>query len=170
MPMHPRPSAETVGPRRPSLRCCMRGPPRLVIWARLARRVQYGRAAVLLRSGCRRDRQTAAVRLRRWTFARRIERSRACYERHENSRRHGHGGAEALHAGASMNLQVPETILPSQFFDRLHTNAARHPEQRLMLAVLADEVTVFQRYAGGTTPRASRRFAEADEWFLSNEN
>jgi hypothetical protein len=69
-----------------------------------------------------------------------------------------------------MNLQVPETILPSQFFDRLHTNAARHPEQRLMLAVLADAVTVFQRYAGGTTPRARRRFAEAAEWFLSNEN
>ena len=69
-----------------------------------------------------------------------------------------------------MNLQVPETILPSQFFDRLHTNAARHPEQRLMLAVLADAVTVFQRYAGGSTPRARRRFAEAAEWFLSSEN
>jgi hypothetical protein len=69
-----------------------------------------------------------------------------------------------------MNLHVPETILPSQFFDRLHANAARHPEQRLMLAVLADAVTVFQRYAGGSTPRARRRFAEAAEWFRSSEH
>ena len=67
-----------------------------------------------------------------------------------------------------MNLQVPETILPSQFFDRFHSGA-RHPEQRLMLAVLADAVTVFQRYAEGSTPRARRRFAEAAEWFLSDE-
>jgi len=66
-----------------------------------------------------------------------------------------------------MNLQVPETILPSQFFERLHSRATVHPEQRLMLAVLADAVTVFQRYADGSTARARRRFAEAAEWFLS---
>jgi len=73
-------------------------------------------------------------------------------------------------AGTRMNLQVPETILPSQFFERLRAHGARHPEQRLMLAVLADAVTVFQRYAGGSTTRARRRFAEAAEWFLSTED
>lgn len=68
-----------------------------------------------------------------------------------------------------MNLQIPETILPSQFFEHLHTKATAHPEQRLMLAVLADAVTIYQRYADGSTIRARRRFAEAADWFVSNE-
>jgi hypothetical protein len=64
----------------------------------------------------------------------------------------------------------PDTILPSQFFEGMHAHAARYPEQRLMLAVLADAVTVFQRYASGSTTRARRRFAEVADWFLATDD
>src|SRR5205814_431054 len=40
----------------------------------------------------------------------------------------------------------PETILPSQFFDRFQIDASLQPEKRLMLAVLED--------AGGAAPRS----------------
>ena len=41
----------------------------------------------------------------------------------------------------------PETILPSQFFDRVQIDASLQPEKRLMLAVLEDAVDCYQKYA-----------------------
>ena len=62
----------------------------------------------------------------------------------------------------------PETILPSQFFDRVQIDASLQPEKRLMLAVLEDGVGTFQKYAGAPGRRARRLFAEAEEWFASD--
>lgn len=59
----------------------------------------------------------------------------------------------------------PETILPSQFFDRFRIDASLQPEKRLMLAVLEDAVGTFQKYVTSSTRRGQRLFAEAQEWF-----
>ena len=69
--------------------------------------------------------------------------------------------------GPALGLE-PETILPSQFFDRVQ-DAALQPEKRLMLAVLEDGVGTFQKYAGATGRRARRLFAEAEDWFTSED-
>ena len=63
----------------------------------------------------------------------------------------------------------PETILPSQFFDRVQIDASLQPEKRLMLAVLEDGVGTFQKYAAAPGRRARRLFAEAEEWFASDD-
>ena len=63
----------------------------------------------------------------------------------------------------------PETILPAQYFDRVQIDASLQPEKRLMLAVLEDGVGTFQKYAHATGRRARRLFAEAEEWFTSED-
>ena len=63
----------------------------------------------------------------------------------------------------------PETILPAQYFDRIQIDASLQPEKRLMLAVLEDAVGTFQKYADVSGRRARRLFAEAEEWFASND-
>jgi hypothetical protein len=62
----------------------------------------------------------------------------------------------------------PETILPSQFFDRIQIDASLQPEKRLMLAVLEDAVGTFQKYVAASTRRGQRLFTEAEEWFASD--
>ena len=69
-------------------------------------------------------------------------------------------------AGTSGGLE-PETILPSQFFDRVQVDASLQPEKRLMLAVLEDAVGTFQKYVTAPTRRGQRLFTEAEEWFAS---
>jgi hypothetical protein len=66
--------------------------------------------------------------------------------------------------GGGLGLE-PETVLPSQFFDRFKIDASLQPEKRLMLAVLEDAVGTFQKYAGATSRRSRRLHAEAEEWF-----
>ena len=61
----------------------------------------------------------------------------------------------------------PETILPSQFFDRFQIDASLQPEKRLMLAVLEDAVGTFQKHVTSSTRRGQRLFAEAEEWFAA---
>jgi len=61
----------------------------------------------------------------------------------------------------------PETVLPTQFFDRFRIDASLQPEKRLMLAVLEDAVGTFQKHVTATNRRARRLFVEAEEWFES---
>jgi hypothetical protein len=70
---------------------------------------------------------------------------------------------------STSNGLEPETILPAQYFDRIQIDASLQPEKRLMLAVLEDGVGTFQKYAGVTGRRARRLFAEAEEWFGSDD-
>jgi hypothetical protein len=65
-------------------------------------------------------------------------------------------------AGSSLE---PETVLPSQFFERVQIDASLQPEKRLMLAVLEDAVGTFQKYVTASTRRGQRLFSEAEEWF-----
>jgi hypothetical protein len=62
---------------------------------------------------------------------------------------------------------VPDTILPAQFFPR---SGALPPERRLMMAMLARALLDLQTHAGTGTPRARRHRAEVEAWFASDDD
>ena len=62
------------------------------------------------------------------------------------------------------NLFAPDTLLPSQYFDRLRRRSEYHGERRLMIAVLEDAVDVYRKQVGSRDPRAMQLFLEAEEW------
>ena len=72
--------------------------------------------------------------------------------------------------GVLPRLIEPEILLPSQFFDRFGGRSILEGERRLMLAVLEDAVSCFQKYAGATRPRARRLFQEAEQWFMDEDS
>ena len=63
----------------------------------------------------------------------------------------------------------PESILPAQLYDRPFGGARVQPEKRLQVAVLADAVLTFHRWAGDERTRARRRFGEVETWFASDD-
>ena len=71
--------------------------------------------------------------------------------------------------GVLPRLIEPDILLPSQLYERGRTRSILEGERRLMLAVLEDAVSCFQKYAGATRPRGKRLFKEAEEWFLDTE-
>ena len=58
----------------------------------------------------------------------------------------------------------PDTLLPSQFFDRVRRRTEHEGERRLMIAVLEDAVEVYRKQAGAKEPRGQQLFREAEEW------
>jgi len=62
-------------------------------------------------------------------------------------------------SGGGVEL-APETVLPSQFFDRLQVDASLQPEKRLMLAVLEDAVGTFQKYVNVSSRYGRRLLAK----------
>jgi hypothetical protein len=61
-------------------------------------------------------------------------------------------------------LFQPDTLLPSQFFDRVRRRSEHDGERRLMIAVLEDAVDVYRKQAGSRDPRGQQLFREAEEW------
>jgi hypothetical protein len=61
-------------------------------------------------------------------------------------------------------LFQPDTLLPSQFFDRVRRRTEHDGERRLMIAVLEDAVDVYRKQAGAKDPRGQQLFHEAEEW------
>src|ERR687887_2795196 len=61
-------------------------------------------------------------------------------------------------------LFQPDTLLPSQFFDRMRRRSEQDGERRLMIAVLEDAVDVYRKHVGAKDPRAQQLFHEAEEW------
>src|SRR6058998_4454967 len=64
---------------------------------------------------------------------------------------------------------APESILPVQLYDRPFGGARIQPEKRLQVAVLADAVLTFHRWAGDERARARRLFTEVEAWFASDD-
>jgi len=62
---------------------------------------------------------------------------------------------------------APDSMLPAQLYDRFVGGARIQPEKRLQVAVLADAVLAFHRWAG--VDRAPRLFAEVEAWFASDD-
>ncbi len=66
-------------------------------------------------------------------------------------------------------LFTPDTLLPSQFFDRLRRRSEYDGERRLMIAVLEDAVDVYRKQAGARDPRGRQLFVEAESWVEDND-
>ena len=64
---------------------------------------------------------------------------------------------------------APESFLPAQLYDRPFGGARIQPEKRLQVAVLADAVLTFHRYARDERRRTRRLFAEVNAWFASDD-
>ena len=64
---------------------------------------------------------------------------------------------------------APDSILPAQLHDRPFGGALIQPEKRLQIAVLADAVLTFHRWAPDKRARARRLFAEVEAWFASDD-
>src|SRR5437867_8010346 len=61
-------------------------------------------------------------------------------------------------------LFAPDTLLPSQFFDRVRRRSEHDGERRLMIAVLEDAVDVYRKQVGSHEPRGQLLFQEAEQW------
>lgn len=61
-------------------------------------------------------------------------------------------------------LFTPDTLLPSQFFDRVRRRGEHDGERRLMIAVLEDAIDVYRKQAGSRDPRGEALFKDAEEW------
>ena len=64
---------------------------------------------------------------------------------------------------------APDTVLPAQLVDAPLGGARIQPEKRLQVAVLADAVVSFRRWADVDEPRGRRLFQEVDAWFASDD-
>ena len=66
-------------------------------------------------------------------------------------------------------LFVPDTMLPSQYFDRMARRTEYEGERRLMIAVLEDAVDVYRKLAGARDARRQQLFRDAEEWIESDD-
>jgi hypothetical protein len=64
---------------------------------------------------------------------------------------------------------APDTLLPSQYFDRIRRRVGGEGERRLMVAVLEDAVNVYLRHAGAQDAAGEALFLETEAWFESRE-
>lgn len=64
-------------------------------------------------------------------------------------------------------LFQPDTLLPSQYFDRLRRRASIDGERRLMVAILEDAVDVYRKQAGAADRKRRQLFEDADAWIES---
>jgi hypothetical protein len=74
----------------------------------------------------------------------------------------------SLEARAGSVFQ-PDTLLASQYFDRIRRSAELDPERRLMFAVLEDAVSVCLKHAGTTDPGRQALLLEAEEWIADRD-
>src|SRR4029453_8549257 len=66
-------------------------------------------------------------------------------------------------------LFQPDTLLPSQYFDRLRRRASIDGERRLMVAILEDAVDVYRKQAGARDRKRRQLFEDAEVWIESSD-
>jgi hypothetical protein len=59
---------------------------------------------------------------------------------------------------------APDTLLPSQYFDRVRASREYDPERRLMFAILDLAVSDYIKTAGARDPDGQEHFREVEEW------
>jgi len=64
------------------------------------------------------------------------------------------------------SLFQPNTVLPAQYLETVCRKTPLEAEQKLMLAVLEDAVSCFQKYFAARDKIGTRLFHEAEEWIL----
>jgi len=76
-------------------------------------------------------------------------------------------------SGLSMEERVtslfqPDTLLPDQYLDTFRRKLYLEPERKLMLAVLEDAVSCYQKYVFARDGKGKALFLEAEQWFLDD--
>jgi hypothetical protein len=66
-------------------------------------------------------------------------------------------------------LFAPDTLLPSQYFDRVRRGGEYDGERRLMVAVLEDAVDVYRKQVGATDHRRRQMFTDAEAWIEDSD-
>ncbi len=64
-------------------------------------------------------------------------------------------------------LFQPDTLLPSQYFDRIRRRSSSDGERRLMVAILEDAVDVYRKQAGARDRKRRQLFEDAEAWLES---
>ncbi|MBI3301067.1 MAG: hypothetical protein HYZ72_03170 [Deltaproteobacteria bacterium] len=77
---------------------------------------------------------------------------------------------DKLIADVAASLFQPDSLLPAQFFAALKQKARACGERRLMVAILEDAVECFQKHLWATDNRSRQLRAEAERWFLSDDD
>lgn len=67
------------------------------------------------------------------------------------------------------DLFQPDTLLPSQYFDRVRRRASFDGERRLMVAILEDAVDVYRKQAGARDRKRRQLFEDAQSWIESSD-
>jgi hypothetical protein len=63
-----------------------------------------------------------------------------------------------------------DTLLPAQYFETFRRRVPIEPEKQLMLAVLADALTCFQKHLAARKRKGKNLFREADEWIFGDDD
>jgi hypothetical protein len=66
-------------------------------------------------------------------------------------------------------LFQPDTLLPSQYFDRIRRRASLDGERRLMVAILEDAVDVYRKQADARDRKRHQLFRDAEAWIESDD-
>jgi len=66
-------------------------------------------------------------------------------------------------------LFQPDTLLPSQYFDRVRRQRQFDGERRLMIAVLEDAIDVYRKQVAARDPRGRGLFRDAEDWIEDTE-
>jgi hypothetical protein len=64
-------------------------------------------------------------------------------------------------------LFVPDTLLSTQYFDRIRRRKDLTGEQRLMFAVIEDAIDTYRKHAAATRREHRELFEEAERWIAS---
>ena len=68
------------------------------------------------------------------------------------------------------SLLQPDTLLPAQYLETIRRENHLDPEKMLMLAVLEDGVTCFQKNISTRDEKGKRLLSEEEEWLLMEQN
>jgi hypothetical protein len=63
-----------------------------------------------------------------------------------------------------------DPVLPAEYQDTFRRRTPLEPEKTLMLAVLEDAITCFQKYARARHSKSRQMFREAEEWILEKDS
>ena len=68
------------------------------------------------------------------------------------------------------SLFQPDTLLPAQYLENYRQKSYMEPEARLMLAVLEDAVTCYQKYVFAQDERGAELFHDAEAWVMQKDS
>jgi len=69
----------------------------------------------------------------------------------------------------AVGIFVPDTLLASQYFDRIRRRSDLTGEQRLMCAIIDDAVEAYLKHSAASQPHHRESFADAERWIETED-